>query len=59
MHDEPPPRKLKERTGRHLCIRCLAEVPAEEYFRNDQVCDRCAEIFAAELDGDEPEKKDE
>ena len=42
MHDEPPPRKLKERTGKHYCIRCLAEVPAEEYFRNDHVCDTCA-----------------
>jgi hypothetical protein len=42
MHDEPPPRKLNERTGKHYCIRCLAEVPAEEYFRNDHVCDKCA-----------------
>jgi hypothetical protein len=56
MHDEPPPRKLNERTGAHLCIRCLKEIPAEEYFRNDHVCDSCAEILAQELDG---EKKDE
>ena len=42
MHDEPPPRKLKERTGKHYCIRCLAEIPAEEFLRNDHVCDRCA-----------------
>ena len=43
MHDEPPPRKLKERTGKHYCISCLAEVPAEEFFRNDHICDKCAE----------------
>jgi len=43
MHDEPPPRKLKERTGTHHCISCLAEVPAEEYFANDHICDKCAE----------------
>ena len=42
MHDEPPPRKLKERTGKHYCIRCLAEIPAEEFLRNDHVCDKCA-----------------
>jgi len=43
MHDEPPPRKLNERTGKHYCITCLAETPEEEYFANDHVCDRCAE----------------
>ncbi|HSP17468.1 MAG TPA: hypothetical protein VLV78_22175 [Thermoanaerobaculia bacterium] len=43
MLDEPPPRNLPERTGKHYCIRCLAEVPADEYFRNDQVCEKCAE----------------
>ena len=42
MHDEPLPRKLNERTGKHICIRCLAEVETEEYFRNDHVCDKCA-----------------
>jgi len=35
------PRKLYERTGRHYCIRCLKEVSAEEYFRNDFVCEAC------------------
>jgi hypothetical protein len=40
--DDPTPRKLTERTGRHLCLRCLREVPADEYFRNDQICDACA-----------------
>ena len=43
MHDEPPPRNLPERTGKHYCLRCLAEVSGEEYFRNDQLCDACAE----------------
>jgi hypothetical protein len=42
VHDDPLPRKLPERTGRHFCVKCLAEVEGEEYFRNDQVCDRCA-----------------
>jgi len=26
VRDEGPPKQLKERTGRHYCIRCLAEV---------------------------------
>ena len=42
MHDEPLPRKLNERSGKHLCTRCLAETPAEEYFANDHICDKCA-----------------
>ena len=42
MHDDPPPRALPERTGKHYCTRCLAPVPAEEYFRNDHICDACA-----------------
>jgi hypothetical protein len=46
MNDTP--RKLSERTGRHLCTRCLAEVLAEEYFANDHLCGKCAE------DGDYP-----
>jgi len=41
--EDSPPRQLNERTGRHYCIVCLKEVPAEEYFRNDQICDVCAE----------------
>jgi hypothetical protein len=40
--DEELVRKRSERTGKHYCIRCLAEVPAEEYFRNDHICDDCA-----------------
>lgn len=43
MHDEPTPRQLSERTGRHYCIRCLAEVVAEEYLRNDHFCDPCSQ----------------
>jgi hypothetical protein len=41
--DEDPPRQLKEKTQKHYCVKCLAEIPAEEYFRNDFLCDRCAE----------------
>jgi hypothetical protein len=47
--EEAPPRNLRERTGKHLCIRCLAETPEEEWFGNDHVCDRCAERFEEEL----------
>ena len=42
MNDDPPPRELPERTGKHCCVKCLASVPAEEYYRNDQICDECA-----------------
>lgn len=42
MNDDPPPRALPERTGKHLCVKCRAAIPAEEYFRNDHICDRCA-----------------
>lgn len=42
MIQEEVPRNLPERTGRHLCINCLAETPPEEYFRNDHICDACA-----------------
>jgi hypothetical protein len=41
--DEETPRQLAERTGIHYCVRCLAEVPSDEYFANDFCCDRCAE----------------
>lgn len=43
MQDERTPRKLAERTGRHYCVKCLAEVPADIYLRNDHICERCAE----------------
>jgi CRISPR/Cas system-associated protein Cas10 (large subunit of type III CRISPR-Cas system) len=41
--DDSTPRQLNERTGKHYCIVCLREVATEEYFRNDQICDACAE----------------
>lgn len=43
MNDQAPPRGLMERSGKHYCVRCLAEVPAEAYLRNDHICDDCAE----------------
>jgi len=58
MHDEPPPRDLKERTGKHVCVRCLAQIPAEEYFRNDHICDRCAQSDEYPL-ASTPDVKDE
>jgi hypothetical protein len=42
MNDEPPTRPRIERTGKHYCVKCLAPVPADEYFRNDHICDACA-----------------
>jgi hypothetical protein len=47
--DDTIPRNLQERTGKHRCIRCLAEIPADVYFANDQVCDDCADKFEKEL----------
>ncbi|HYS56234.1 MAG TPA: hypothetical protein VER58_20945 [Thermoanaerobaculia bacterium] len=41
--DDAPPRQLKERTEKHRCIKCLSEVPREEYLRNDFLCDNCAQ----------------
>ncbi|HEY0139564.1 MAG TPA: hypothetical protein VGF48_01640 [Thermoanaerobaculia bacterium] len=43
MHEDPTPRQLNERTGKHYCVRCLRETPAEAYLRNDHICDACAE----------------
>jgi hypothetical protein len=42
--DDAPPRQLKERTEKHRCIKCLSEVPRDEYLRNDFLCDKCAEV---------------
>jgi hypothetical protein len=42
MQDDATPRGLQERTAKHYCVLCLAQIPAEEYFRNDFLCDRCA-----------------
>ena len=43
MLDDLPRGTVNERTGKHVCVRCLREVESEEYFRNDHLCDRCAE----------------
>ena len=60
MHDHPPPRDLPERTGRHVCVRCLAEIPTEEYMRNDHICDSCAASQEYPLASTpEPKKSDE
>jgi hypothetical protein len=56
QHDETP-RHLRERTGRHLCVKCMAEVPAEEYFRNDHICDDCANDPEYPLKSTPDEKK--
>ena len=52
-HDEELPRNLRERSGKHICIRCLKETEAEEWFANDFVCDACAEIIEEALKNDE------
>ena len=54
MLDDRTPRNLPERTGRHVCIQCMAEVETDDYLRNDHLCDGCAERESAR---DEP--KDE
>ena len=43
MNGEEIPRDLQGRTGKHSCIVCLRVIPAEEYFRNDFICDECIE----------------
>jgi hypothetical protein len=43
MEPAAPPRKLTQRTEKHYCVKCLAEVPAEEYFNNDFLCNKCTE----------------
>ncbi len=42
MADDFPRRTMNERTGKHVCVRCLREVEADEYFRSDHLCGRCA-----------------
>lgn len=59
MHDDPPPRALNERTGRHLCVKCLRQIAAEEYFRNDHICDECASKDEYPLASTPHEKKKE
>ncbi|MGZ5440622.1 MAG: hypothetical protein ACXW5J_01890 [Thermoanaerobaculia bacterium] len=58
MHDEPPPRDLPERTGKHSCVKCLAQIPAEEYLRNDHICDECSQSDEYPL-ASTPHAKDE
>jgi len=41
VQDDETPRQSQDRTGSHKCISCLAEVLADEYFRNDFLCDAC------------------
>jgi len=41
VNDDRPRRLLNERTGKHYCIECLKEVLADDYFRNDHVCNEC------------------
>jgi hypothetical protein len=43
MYEDGTPRELPERTGRHVCVRCLAEVTSEVYLRNDHICEACTE----------------
>jgi hypothetical protein len=52
------PRQLNERTGRHRCVKCLAETPDAQYFRNDHICDRCAaeDEYPLQSTPDEPGK---
>jgi len=54
MLDEQTPRDLAERTGKHRCIRCLADVPGDEYFANDHLCDSCAREENQKQETDEP-----
>jgi hypothetical protein len=42
MQQDGTPKKLGERTGKHRCVKCLAETPDDQYFNNDHLCDRCA-----------------
>lgn len=44
----------------HKCTKCLARVPAEEYFRNDHICDLCVlDIEEFRLASTETAKKKE
>jgi hypothetical protein len=43
MEPEALPRQLKEKSEKHYCVKCLSIIPADEYFANDFICDKCAE----------------
>ena len=51
--DDQTPRHLKERTEKHYCVKCLSEVSADEYLRNDFLCDKCADVAERETMNDE------
>ena len=54
--DESPPvatSTLPERTGIHICTLCRKKTPAEDYFRNDHVCDACADLPATLIERQE------
>ena len=62
MNGEEIPRAMPERTGKHYCISCLAETPAEVYFRNDHICEACnnsREEFPLASTPGEPEERSE
>ncbi|HUP65058.1 MAG TPA: hypothetical protein VM557_07245 [Thermoanaerobaculia bacterium] len=52
MNGEEIPRDLQGRTGKHSCIVCLRVIPADEYFRNDFICDDCIEVADGSSDGE-------
>jgi len=56
MQPDAPPRQLKEKTEKHYCVKCLSEVPRDEYLENDFLCDECAE---EERQADAARMKDE
>ena len=58
VNDEATPRNLPERTGKHFCIKCLIEVSADEYLRNDHLCDPCSESENYPLQSTPQEKKE-
>jgi len=57
VQEDETPRQLNERTGRHRCINCLADVSDEEYFRNDFFCDVCSAEAAKNDEENEKEKR--
>lgn len=42
MNEESVPRLRPGRTGKHVCVQCLSETPAEDYFEYDFHCRKCA-----------------
>lgn len=54
VNDDRPRVPPKERTGKHICIECLKEVPADDYFRNDHVCNECGQKKEEQKQDDSP-----